>query len=104
MYENEPHADTPSPAADLGKEDETVSASGDGPHSGDEAIEQAQFDVPEPPVTGEPLVDQTLDGLGELADLPTAEHVAVYDGVHQRLSDALTDIDQSGGGTPADDV
>jgi hypothetical protein len=40
-------------------------------------------------------VDEALDGLGALADLPTAEHVAVYDDVHRRLSDALADIDDS---------
>jgi hypothetical protein len=38
-------------------------------------------------------VDAATARLEELADLPTADHVAVYDDVHQRLQDALADAD-----------
>jgi hypothetical protein len=45
------------------------------------------------PVTGDARVDAATARLDELADLPTADHVAVYDDVHQRLQDALADAD-----------
>lgn len=47
------------------------------------------------PVTGDARVDAATARLDELADLPTADHVAVYDDVHQRLQDALADADPS---------
>jgi hypothetical protein len=49
---------------------------------------------PQPPVTGEPGVDDALKRLSEIDDLPTADHVEVYDEVHQRLSDILADSDE----------
>jgi hypothetical protein len=45
------------------------------------------------PVTGDARVDAATARLDELADLPTSDHVAVYDDVHQRLQDALSDAD-----------
>ncbi len=45
------------------------------------------------PVTGEARVDAATARLGEIADLPTPDHVAVYDDVHRRLQDALADAD-----------
>lgn len=45
------------------------------------------------PVTGDARVDAATARLDELPDLPTADHVAVYDDVHQRLQDALADAD-----------
>jgi len=45
------------------------------------------------PVTGDARVDAATARLAELADLPTADHVAVYDDVHHRLQDALADAD-----------
>jgi hypothetical protein len=47
----------------------------------------------EPPVTGEARVDAATALLGELAGLPTSDHVAVYEDVHRRLQDALADAD-----------
>ena len=47
----------------------------------------------EPPVTGDPRVDDALARLGELPDLPVAEHLSVYEDVHRRLHDALADLD-----------
>jgi hypothetical protein len=45
------------------------------------------------PVTGEARVDAATARLDEVADLPTTDHVAVYDDVHRRLQDALADAD-----------
>jgi hypothetical protein len=41
--------------------------------------------------TGHHLVDEVLDSLAVLPDLPVAEHVAVLDRAHDRLRDALSD-------------
>jgi hypothetical protein len=49
--------------------------------------------LPEPPVTGDPRVDDALARLGELPELPVAEHLSVYEDVHRRLHDALADLD-----------
>ena len=46
------------------------------------------------PVTGDARVDAATARLGELVDLPTSDHAAVYDDVHRRLQDALADADQ----------
>ena len=46
-----------------------------------------------PEVTGDPRIDAATARLGDLADLPTADHVAVYDDVHRRLQDALADAE-----------
>jgi hypothetical protein len=45
------------------------------------------------PVTGEARVDAATARLDEVADLPTSDHVALYDDVHRRLQDALADAD-----------
>jgi hypothetical protein len=47
----------------------------------------------EPEPTGVPAVDETVAELAELDQLPTGEHVAVYDASHRRLQDALADLD-----------
>jgi hypothetical protein len=52
------------------------------------------------PVTGDPRVDDGLARLGELADLPVEEHLAVYSDVHHRLHDTLAELD-AGGPSPA---
>ena len=44
-------------------------------------------------LTGEARVDAATARLEEIPDLPTADHVAVYDDVHRRLQDALSDAD-----------
>jgi hypothetical protein len=48
-----------------------------------------------PEQTGVPGVDAALGVLAELDELPTADHVAVYDRVHKQLQDALADLDGS---------
>jgi len=47
----------------------------------------------DPEVTGDARVDAAAARLSELPDLPTSDHVAVYDDVHRRLQDALADAD-----------
>jgi hypothetical protein len=44
-------------------------------------------------VTGEARVDAATARLTEIPDLPTSDHVGVYDDVHRRLQDALSDAD-----------
>ena len=45
------------------------------------------------PATGESKVDEALAGLDELAELPVAEHPAVFEQVHRRLRDVLGELD-----------
>ncbi|MFJ9953342.1 hypothetical protein [Kitasatospora sp. NPDC091207] len=44
--------------------------------------------------TGHPAVDAALARLEALDGVPTEAHVAVYEDVHQRLTDALAALDQ----------
>lgn len=44
------------------------------------------------PVTGEPRVDDALGRLTDLASLPVAEHVVVFEDVQRRLHDTLADL------------
>jgi hypothetical protein len=44
--------------------------------------------------TGDERVDEELARLGELAGLPVARHVEVFEDVHRGLQDVLTGIDQ----------
>jgi hypothetical protein len=46
----------------------------------------------EPASTGEPRVDVALARLGELGELPVAEHPAVYDRVHEQLVEVLGEL------------
>jgi hypothetical protein len=43
--------------------------------------------------TGDPRVDEALARLRELDSLPTAEQVPVLEDIHQRLQDALADLE-----------
>jgi len=45
------------------------------------------------PSTGDTRVDDAVARLDDLAALPVAEHVAVFEYVHERLTDALGDLD-----------
>lgn len=47
-----------------------------------------------PPSTGEPRVDEAVDRLAALDELPVTEHVAVFDETHRMLQDALADLDE----------
>ena len=43
------------------------------------------------PATGDSRVDEAVSQLEDLAGLPVAEHPAIFERVHQRLTDALGD-------------
>jgi len=43
--------------------------------------------------TGEARVDAATSRLTEVPDLPTSDHVEIYDDVHRRLQDALSDTE-----------
>jgi hypothetical protein len=49
--------------------------------------------VTAPPRTGDPRVDEAVARLDDLPDLPAAEHPAVFEYVHERLTEALGDLD-----------
>lgn len=55
--------------------------------------------VPEPEPTGHPDVDAALDRLRELPERPTGAHPELYDSIHQRLQDALAQIDRQDTGS-----
>jgi hypothetical protein len=44
-------------------------------------------------VTGDARVDEAVAQLTDLAGLPVAEHPAVFEYVHERLTEALGDLD-----------
>lgn len=76
-------------------------ASGEAVRSAGPGEEQGEFEalaVPELEPTGHAEVDAALDRLRELSELPTGAHADLYDGVHQRLQDALAKIDQQDAG------
>lgn len=61
----------------------------------DEAAPPPEFPaVPAPGPTGDPRVDDAVTRLGELGSRPVAEHVEVYEDVHQRLQELLASADQ----------
>jgi hypothetical protein len=45
------------------------------------------------PSTGDARVDDAVARLDDLAALPVAEHVAAFEYVHERLTEALGDLD-----------
>jgi hypothetical protein len=45
------------------------------------------------PATGDPRVDDAVARLDDLDGLPLAEHLAVFEYVHERLTEALGDLD-----------
>ena len=60
-----------------------------------------EIEAPEPEAwtrlasTGVSSVDAAIEELSRLDELPTSDHVAVYEGVHRQLQDALADLDGS---------
>ncbi len=58
-----------------------------------DAPEPATWTRPDP--TGVASVDAAIEELARLDELPTSEHVAVYEGLHRQLQDALVDLDGS---------
>jgi hypothetical protein len=45
------------------------------------------------PGTGDARVDEAVAQLADLAELPVAEHPAMFEYVHERLTEALGDLD-----------
>lgn len=48
--------------------------------------------------TGEARVDEVIAGLDRVADVPLAEHVRIFEDVHGRLRQVLSELDSG----PAD--
>ena len=64
------------------------------PSAADEQASTRRAVVPRPrPSTGDARVDDAVARLGDLAGLPVAEHLAVFEYVHERLTEALGDLD-----------
>jgi hypothetical protein len=75
-------------------------AGSDGPVSIDGTAGTDMSAAPRAPVmprprqsTGDPRVDDAVARLDDLAGLPIAEHLAVFEYVHERLTEALGDLD-----------
>src|SRR5262249_35565849 len=83
---------SPAPAAEgLAGSDEPVSIEGT---AGTDAPAATRPVVPRArPSTGDPRVDDAVARLDDLAGLPVAEHLAVFEYVHERLTEALGDLD-----------
>ena len=59
-----------------------------------EPVAQVPLVPTPPPSTGEPRVDEAVERLVALEELPVTEHVAVFDETHRMLQDALADLDE----------
>jgi hypothetical protein len=53
-------------------------------------IEPTQQDTGGGQGTGDPRVDEVLQSLAGLDDLPVSDHVAVFEGAHAALREALS--------------
>jgi hypothetical protein len=56
--------------------------------------------APGTPATGDDRVDEAVARLADLTELPVAEHPAVFEYVHERLTAALGDLDVRGSARP----
>ena len=54
------------------------------------------------PSTGDTRVDEAVARLADLTELPVAEHPAVFEYVHERLTEALGDLDVHDLASPGD--
>jgi hypothetical protein len=67
---------------------------GPGEQAGVRGLAGVRAVVPRAPQsTGDPRVDDAVARLDDLAGLPLAEHLAVFEYVHERLTEALGDLD-----------
>jgi hypothetical protein len=64
--------------------------------------EESELMESELPATGDARVDEAVSQLEELAELPVAEHPAVFERVHQRLTEALGDAGAGERAVPGD--
>jgi hypothetical protein len=53
------------------------------------------------PATGDARVDEAVARLADLTELPVAEHPSVFEYVHERLMEALGDLDVRDPAEPA---
>jgi hypothetical protein len=51
------------------------------------------FEVPDPPQTGDPEVDQAVAALAVAVGGPLEEQLAVYESAHRTLQDRLADVE-----------
>ncbi|MFW6091270.1 MAG: hypothetical protein ACODAF_05295 [Actinomycetota bacterium] len=59
--------------------------------SSEPAPATAQPEAAAPEATGDPRVDEALQRLTALDDMPVGDHVAVVEGIHRTLQDALAE-------------
>lgn len=59
----------------------------------DDPFEDEPYEVPEPPVTGDAMVDDATRRVALAAREPLDVQVAVYDAVHRGLQDRLADVE-----------
>lgn len=78
--------DTEEPGLRFALGADELEAAGEAPEGIERSAEQWQ-------ATGEPRVDDALRKLDRLAELPVAEHPAVFEQVHARLRDVLGELD-----------
>lgn len=63
------------------------------PDTPDTPDTQPVFDLPDPPLTGDPDVDEAIAALARAIPGPLEEQVAVYDAAHRTLQDRLADVE-----------
>jgi hypothetical protein len=85
------HDEMPDAAGAPGADE--ASGTADGAGNADGASGNDALSAQRRPATGEPRVDEALRRLDELAELPVAEHPAVFEHVHARLRDVLGELD-----------
>jgi hypothetical protein len=73
-------------------DDDVDPAGGPAPFAEADADEEP-FEVPEPPVTADPVVDEAVRRVAAAARQPLDTQVAVYDAVHRALQDRLADVE-----------
>ncbi|MGH3886438.1 MAG: hypothetical protein ACRDSZ_07685 [Pseudonocardiaceae bacterium] len=61
--------------------------------AGTPAAEETSYMTPQPPPSETGLTD-ALTGLRDLEELPTSDHVARFNAVHDSLTAALSSIDE----------
>jgi hypothetical protein len=58
----------------------------------DVGVDAEPFEVPQPPVTGDPVVDEAALRVAAAAQQPLDTQVAAYEAVHRALQDRLADV------------
>lgn len=66
----------------------------DMPFESPDVASQMLLIKPEVEPTGDAQIDAALDRMRDVSELPTAEHVEVFEEVHRRMQDLLVDSSQ----------